>query len=346
MIKLSVIVPVYNTPAPLLEHCLSSIQENLCSMNDDVEVLLINDGSTEPYIEPMLKAVESVNSCFKYICKDHSGLSMTRNLGIEMVRGEFVTYIDADDYLEPKALPYMLQTAMCADVDMVMFGFCRDDNDVKERKPLKQRYEVNKEVIQTLISNNMDLWYSHGTNLASFWAKVYKREKLLFYQKAFIQDVEPNEDGYFNLCFLSKTPAFYVDNTLVYHYVICAGSATHKFSDRNVKFVKNILYRLEVFAENNNLNKTDYSVSISYRTLKLILSAKRLYFTHPQNKKSFWELKTEMNDFLSEPIIKKWIKKFRLKNVRNKTELKHLVLLKLRLYFIVLIIDNMKRKLS
>ena len=100
-----------------------------------------------------------------------------------------------------------------------------------------------------------------------------------------------------------------------------------------------------MFAEKSSLNEIDYSASIGYRTLKLIMSAKRLYFTHPQNTKSFWELKAEMNDFLSEPIIMKWIKKYRIKDVRKKEDLKNLVLLKFHLYIIFLIWDQMKRKL-
>ena len=342
MVKLSVIIPIYNTPAPFLEHCISSIRDNLNLMGDEVEVLLINDGSSETYIEPMLKAVETADCRFKYVYKDNSGVSMTRNLGIEIAQGEYITFMDADDYLEPDVLPYMLQTAMHTDVDMVMFGFCRDDVDMKERKLLKQRFEVNKGIIQALISNNMQWWFSRGTNLASVWAKVYKREKLLFHQISFIQDIAPNEDGFFNLCLLCNIPTFFVDNTLVYHYVIYAGSAIHKFSNCDIRIGKNILPRLEEIADNYG-EVDDFATSISYRTLKIIMSAKQSYFTHPQNTKSFRELKTEMNDFLSQPIIKKWIKRFRLRNVRSKMELKNIILLKLHLYPIVLIVGHCKR---
>ena len=345
MIILSVIIPIYNTPAPLLDHCISSIRDNLCLMGDEVEVLMINDGSSESHIEPMLKAMETADSRFKYVYKDNSGVSMTRNLGIKMAQGEYITFIDADDYFEPDALPYMLQTAMRTDVDMVMFGFCRNDVDVKERKSFKQCFDVNKEIIQTLISNNMQWWYSRGTNLASVWAKVYKREILLIHHISFIQDIAPNEDGYFNLCLLCKIPTFYVDNTLVYHYVSYADSAIHKFSNCDIRIAKNILPRLEKIAD-NYADEADYSTSISYRALKVIMSARQSYFTHPDNTKSFSELKAEMEDFISEPIIKKWIKRFRLRDVRNKMELKNLLLLKLHLYPIFLITERRKRKKS
>ena len=314
-------------------------------MGDEVEILLINDGSTDSHIEPMLKAAETANSCFKYVYKENSGVSMTRNLGIEMAQGKYITFIDADDYLEPDALSYMSKTVECNDADVMMFGFCRDGVNMKARKLIKQRFEVDKEMIQTLISNDMERWYSLGTNLASVWAKVYRREKLLLYHLSYVQDIAPNEDGYFNLCLLSKISAIYVDNTVVYHYVTYAGSAIHKFSNCDLRIGRNIMPRLEVIAVNYGLTESEYTASISCRALKLIISAKRLYFTHPQNPKSFWELKSEMDEFLSEPVIKKWIGKLRLSDSKNKEELKNIVLLKLHLYFIILIKDRLKRKI-
>ena len=92
-IKVSVIIPVYNTPMPLLEHCISSIQENLQQMGDEVEVCLSNDGWTKQYIEPMLKEAEASDSRFHYIYKQNSGVSNTRNLGIDMAQGEYITFV-------------------------------------------------------------------------------------------------------------------------------------------------------------------------------------------------------------------------------------------------------------
>ena len=87
---LSVIIPIYNTPKPLLEHCLASIQENICNMGEEVEVFLINDGSPNQYIESMLKKAEASDSRFHHIYKQNSGVSDTRNLGIDMAQAPTV----------------------------------------------------------------------------------------------------------------------------------------------------------------------------------------------------------------------------------------------------------------
>lgn len=340
MIKLSVIIPIYNTPAQLLEQCLASVQENLGAIDDEVEVLLLDDGSIEPHINPMLKAVAVADSRFKCVFKANSGVSNTRNSGIEMAKGEYITFIDADDYFEPGGLRHMLSVIQEENVAMAMFGFCRD-NMVVDYKKVKKEVLVNEAVLETLFSNDMRRWYEQGTNLASVWAKIYKREVLLQNKLMFIQDIAPNEDGFFNLRLLECIPRFYMDNTLVYHYVTNTESAVHVFSNHDIRVARNILPRLEKEAKDHSWR---FSSSISRRTLQLVMDAKELYFTHPKNTKSFKELKAELNDFLSIPIVRKYIRKIRLTGAKKKYDLKNILLLKLHLYWLFLITERRAKR--
>ena len=171
MISLSVVIPIFNTPKHLLEHCLTSIHNNIKDMKD-VEVLMINDGSTEPYIVPLLQEKAQVDCRFRYIDKPNSGVSNTRNMGIELSQGEYIAFVDADDYFEPNALQYMLETTKKEKADVAMFGFC-EDNDLIERETLRQRVEVNEEVMHTLFRNDMSRWYKYGLNLAAASASGY-----------------------------------------------------------------------------------------------------------------------------------------------------------------------------
>lgn len=113
---LSVIVPVYNV-APYLRHCLQSLSEQGV---DDYEVILVNDASRD----------NSRGICSEW-CADHSqfrllnhaqnmGLSEARNTGLREARGEWVTFVDSDDYLEPMTLSQVLEEA-CNDVDVVEY---------------------------------------------------------------------------------------------------------------------------------------------------------------------------------------------------------------------------------
>ena len=133
---LSVIVPVYNTPRELLEHCISSIKDNIRNLGGGTEILCINDGSTESHIEELLKQAEKEDPRFKYIYKPNSGVSDTRNLGIDMAQGEYIIFVDADDYLEPDAFSYMLESIKKQYADLVVFGFS-SNNIGRENTALK-----------------------------------------------------------------------------------------------------------------------------------------------------------------------------------------------------------------
>ena len=93
--KLSVIVPVYNT-AEYLEKCISSI---LNSSYQNLEIICINDGSTDDS-EKVLNNLAQKDSRIKVVHTQNGGVSKARNLGLSMAQGEFVSFVDSDDWIE------------------------------------------------------------------------------------------------------------------------------------------------------------------------------------------------------------------------------------------------------
>lgn len=344
MIKLSVIIPIYNTPHNLLEHCLTSVKENISNMDDEVEVLLINDGSTELYIEEVLKATEKQDESFKYIFKLNGGVSDARNVGIGLAQGEYISFLDPDDFLEPDALQYMLNVIQEKNADMVTFGFCYDNEKVCGKTFNAWVSGNDKEkAILSLISNDMTKWYDYGVNLASACMKLYRRSALIQNKIFFKTELATDEDGFFNLCLLNTIEKFYIDNRLVYHYVTSTNSKTHGFSDLAVNAAGILLKDLDDFVR-HNIASSHASSLVAYRAFKFIRAAKDLYFTHPLNTQSFWELKSQLNAFLSTPIIKESVNQLPLSFAKNKIDLKNIVLLKLHLYWVFLLTERRKRK--
>lgn len=343
---LSVIVPVYNTPRELLEHCISSIKDNIRNLGGGTEILCINDGSTEPYIEEMLKQSEKEDSRFKYIYKPNSGVSDTRNLGIDMAQGEYIVFVDADDYLEPDALSYMQESMEEHDADLIVFGFCNNEKDNLDRECVNKRIsgDLKLRAISTQIENNMKSWHGIGVNLASPWAKIYRREAIIRNNIRFSPRLVLGQDGFFNLCFVSAIDRFYVDNRLVYHYVYYEDSAIHKFSNRLISVTANLMPMLEDFVASNYPDNRSFYDAIIRRAYYYVRILKEDYFTHPKNIKSFWELKSEMDDFLSNPNISKWLKKLKLSDAEDAIDFKNRLMLKLHLYWMFLIIERRKRK--
>ena len=342
---LSVIVPVYNTPRELLEHCISSIQDNIRNLGG-AEILCINDGSTEPHIEEFLKQAEKEDPRFKYIYKPNSGVSDTRNLGIDMAQGEYIVFVDADDYLELDALSYMLESIKKHDADLIVFGFCNNETDFETRDRIEEWISDSSKMsaISTLVENDMSQWYEIGVCLATPWGKIYRRDAIIRNKIKFSPSLVLGQDGFFNLCFVSAIDRFYVDNRLVYHYVYYENSAIHKFSNRLINVTINLMPMLEDFVASNYPDNKDFYDAIIRRAYFYVRLIKEDYFTHPKNIKSFWELKSEMDDFLNNPNVSKWLKRLKLSDAADAVDFKNRLLLKLHLYWLFLITERRKRK--
>lgn len=117
-LKLSVIVPVYNTEK-FLNNCISSV---VSYKGKDIEILLINDGSPDNS-DRICREWERKDSRIRYILKKNGGCSQTRNLGLKEAKGEYVWFIDSDDYIEKNAIEKLLKEInRNPKLDLILFG--------------------------------------------------------------------------------------------------------------------------------------------------------------------------------------------------------------------------------
>lgn len=109
----SVIVPIYNTEQ-YLKKCIDSI---LGQSYDKLEIILVNDGSTDGSLAKC-KEYEASDSRIMVVDKNNGGLSSARNAGLEVCNGDYITFVDSDDYLEKDAIEVLIKTAnqCCADI--------------------------------------------------------------------------------------------------------------------------------------------------------------------------------------------------------------------------------------
>lgn len=115
--KYSVIIPIYNAAATL-GRCLDSL---LDQPHDHVEILVINDGSTDGSGEICQRYARSY-SCIHYFEKENGGVSSARNLGLEKATGEYILFVDSDDYVTSDYFAVIDQAMDCWDPDMLIFG--------------------------------------------------------------------------------------------------------------------------------------------------------------------------------------------------------------------------------
>lgn len=114
--KVSVIIPVYNTQEYLAE-CLDSVIGNTL---EDIEIICVDDGSTDGSSE-IIKKYAARDARIKALTKENGGLSSARNAGLAAASGEYVLFLDSDDYIEPRALEYLYAEAKSDNLDQLFF---------------------------------------------------------------------------------------------------------------------------------------------------------------------------------------------------------------------------------
>lgn len=169
---ISIIVPIYNSEK-YLRQCIESI---LKQSYKNIEVLLINDGSPDSAADICKEYIEKDSRCHYYE-KENGGLSDARNYGIERATGDFITFVDSDDFLMDQALEKLYATALLGESDLVVGGFCRFEEpyfhlfsrDCFGSLPITF---VEKEYAINQMDEFTDVYF---LLYSTAWSKLYKR---------------------------------------------------------------------------------------------------------------------------------------------------------------------------
>lgn len=231
--KLTIVVPVYNTDK-FLEKCLDSVINQTFK---NIEIICVNDGSTDGSLH-ILEKYQMVDDRLKIINKKNGGLSSARNVGIEHASGEYITFVDSDDFLELNTYENSLSYFNFPKVDLVYFStrlvFTEDSNRVHNEKYFEHKYtgfvELSNEVITT-----MDV---------CAWNKIYKLSIIKKYGIRFPDNLWFEDNPFFWCYVLVCDSAFFVDN-IFYNYLIRSGSIMSYHFDKKGKGCYKISHELD-----------------------------------------------------------------------------------------------------
>ncbi|MDI9241552.1 glycosyltransferase family 2 protein [Fusibacillus kribbianus] len=198
---ISVIVPVYNVAA-YLPSCIDSI---LFQDYSSLEVILIDDGSTD----------ESGEICDEYAQKDrrikvihqtNGGAAAAKNAGLRIASGEFLSFVDSDDFLEPGAYSHMIQVMQEQSADVVQCSYQDIFKDHMEEHVLKK---------VTLNQIDFLVLFTEDWTCALLWDKLYKRS---LYEEIFFETGHKIDDEYFTYRGILNAKKIVRDSQIVYNY--------------------------------------------------------------------------------------------------------------------------------
>lgn len=337
--KLSIIVPVFNTPDKYLRQCLDSIRQQ---DEPDFEVIIIDDGSL-PQTAELLDGYAKRDDRFKVFHKENEGVSKARNYGIKNAIGEFITFVDADDYVSHDMVSRALKIQKQYDADMVIWQCATSVNGqinsvVYKGNGIDIFDDLNKEILEELILYD-DAYYEQyrfGT-LVCTWCKLYRRQ--LVYTIKFPENIKINEDGLYIFQTVQMSHKIVIVDDILYYYVQLRDSASHVMRlgiDQN--WIQNRREYRKLICHGN------YSHKIYEAYDKNIINAVKFMlfniWTNSENRGRYRRI--DFSKFMRQVEIKDSIKRLKLGDFKTIQSNILLVLLKLHLYNTLFILTKIR----
>ena len=219
MNKVSVIIPVYNVEQ-YLSKCLDSITTQVYK---NLEIIVVDDGSTDNS-SGVIKKFQKKDQRIKTIIQENKGLSAARNIGIEIASGDFIMFVDSDDWISTDTIKEAVDLIENQKADLVFWSYIKEYLDKSIPKMLFNEQKVFDKYQSRSLCRRIAGLYQHelrfpedADSLVTVWGKLYKKELLdnvKFTDTKFVG----NEDALFNLeVFQNIKKAVYL-NKPFYHY--------------------------------------------------------------------------------------------------------------------------------
>ena len=226
---ISIIVPVYNIKS-YLPKCIESILSQTFS---DLEIVLVNDGSTDKSGD-ICEEYRKMDSRVVVVHKENGGLVSARKAGMRAARGEYIGYVDGDDWIEPDMYERMYQKLLDQNVDVVMCGRYEDTGEAQREvyHGIAEGRYGKEELLETvyprmIVGNTFFEWEV----FPGLWDKLFRRSCVEQFQYAVDERITMGEDAACTYPCLLNANGIYVLHECFYHYRQTTSSMVKKIQD-------------------------------------------------------------------------------------------------------------------
>ena len=255
---ISVIVPHYCTDKQAFSRCITSL---LKDKDADVEVIIVDDGSPEEYLTEI--QTYTSDSRVRILFEAHKGVSHARNVGIQEAKGDWLMFVDSDDYLENGYFKTLDHISNESDADIIFFN----GYGVKKGETYRNQYFVTENVdYGSSIKNKCDVmgsglslgrtpkYYRCLYTLGSPCSKLIKTDFIKNHCILFDEDVRFAEDTLFSLNLIYNANHIYYADAYLYYYIFNDHSATGKYRQGLSKDMDVFFNKARDFIEKHSLN--------------------------------------------------------------------------------------------
>lgn len=263
MVEISVIIPMYNA-SKFIKRNLDLLKKQTFN---NFEVILINDGSTDN-TEEIVKEYQ-LDCRFKYYYQSNRGVSSARNFGIDKSQGDFIVFIDADDYVGPEYLKELYEGIK--NYDFVFSGYKIVRENEVEQKSISDYSVVDNQKIIQLINKDSSIF--------SFpWGRIFKKSIIDKNLIRFDNSIKYGEDLIFNIEYALNIESALILKNYDYYYVQTDESASGLLNSK--RKMDNLLTNIEAISETykilNNSEK-NFDIVLDYLANRLFVEGSSYY---------------------------------------------------------------------
>ena len=305
---ISIIAPVYKIPKEYLEQCFTSVIRQTYT---NWELIIVDDGSQDgsgEYCDEFVKK----DSRIKVIHQENAGVSVARNNGIENSNGDYIAFIDSDDWIDEDYLQKFINRLNEVDYDICICSAKverktkSEINDFLIEDAIKCNEEQLYQLKSQLICRGLTKYHPPYVNVGVPWGKLYKKSFIIDNKISFKPGVKRMQDNLFNLYAFKKAKCISYINKQTYHYRDFSESAVHKYNPNIISDFRPFLDELEKFVIHENNEK--WIIGANKRRITSINSYMSSYFFHKKNNKSTLKKIKDLKDYLKKEEIIKAVK--------------------------------------
>lgn len=277
-IKISVIIPVYNTDK-YLQECLESV---IAQTLKEIEIICVNDGSSDNSLQ-ILEQYAQMDERILVLSKENGGVSSARNRGMEKATGKYLMFLDSDDwYTETESLQVLYEYAEKEQLDELFFGtkVFFESEEIKKNNLFFEKYYTRKDIYNGVIEKGQDLFVDFQKNRnfkPNVCLQIFKREFLEKNNLRFREKIL-HEDEVFSLqCITLASRAAYLN--LSYHgrRVRKNSIMTNHKKEESIYSHYRVIRELISFIENCDIYNPEYYEQFYSRLLILLENAAKMY---------------------------------------------------------------------
>ena len=270
--KISIIVPVYNAEAALAK-CIESI---VSQTYRDVQLILVNDGSTDSSLD-ICRDYANRYSNICVVDKANGGVSSARNVGLSKAQGEYIQFVDSDDYIDRDMCKSMMESLCQTDADVCVCSMITHKGEEVSERQFEDKVIYNSDNI----AKSLIKWYD-SCIMNPPWNKLYKKELITH---KFDENLSLGEDLIFNLEYYDKCEKAVFINKGYYHYQdINNNSLTKKYREDSFDIAVRLYKAMVDYGEKHKVSFGEMECVRKEFVSSLFYAIQ--YFYYYSNKKS------------------------------------------------------------